>query len=358
MRSPPHRSAGGERGLGSSCRPRRRRRGWSTWPSGRRRTGSATCGRSTATSCGRSRTSSTARSWPRPATSSSGRWSPTRRRATGPSPPAVFATLNEMYGNRTVCGIGRGDSAVRVTNGKPTTLATLREAIARDPRAGQRPQRRVQGLDDRASRGRSAAALEVWVAGVRAEGAGARPARSATGSSSSSPTRRSPSGRSARCASAADARRPRSRRRHDLRRRAGLRQRRHLRLHTPRPVPLVRRDGRQPRRRHRRRATATTSTPVPHGAHRLHQGPPGLRLQRARPGRQHRTPTFVPDEIVDRFCILGPVERAHPAAGRAAELGVDQFAIYLQHDDKDDTLAGLRRAGHPGDRPSTVLAKS
>jgi probable F420-dependent oxidoreductase len=34
-----------------------------------------------------------------------------------------------MYGNRTICGIGRGDSAVRVTNGAPTTLATLRESI-------------------------------------------------------------------------------------------------------------------------------------------------------------------------------------------------------------------------------------
>src|ERR1044071_5260390 len=42
---------------------------------------------------------------------------------------SVFATLNEMYGNRTVVGIGRGDSAVRVTNGAPTTLATLRESI-------------------------------------------------------------------------------------------------------------------------------------------------------------------------------------------------------------------------------------
>ncbi|MGN6272442.1 MAG: TIGR03842 family LLM class F420-dependent oxidoreductase [Protaetiibacter sp.] len=42
---------------------------------------------------------------------------------------SVFATLNEMYGNRTVVGIGRGDSAVRVTNGKPTTLTELREAI-------------------------------------------------------------------------------------------------------------------------------------------------------------------------------------------------------------------------------------
>jgi probable F420-dependent oxidoreductase len=41
---------------------------------------------------------------------------------------SVFATLNEMYGNRTVCGIGRGDSAVRVLNGKPTTLKQVREA--------------------------------------------------------------------------------------------------------------------------------------------------------------------------------------------------------------------------------------
>src|SRR5690606_27187583 len=41
---------------------------------------------------------------------------------------SVFATLNEMFGNRTVCGIGRGDSAVRVLNGKPATLAEVREA--------------------------------------------------------------------------------------------------------------------------------------------------------------------------------------------------------------------------------------
>ncbi len=41
---------------------------------------------------------------------------------------SLFATLNEMFGNRTVCGIGRGDSAVRVTNGKPTTIREMREA--------------------------------------------------------------------------------------------------------------------------------------------------------------------------------------------------------------------------------------
>src|ERR671917_1588885 len=40
-----------------------------------------------------------------------------------------FATLNEMYGNRTICGIGRGDSALRVLGLQPNTLAQLRESI-------------------------------------------------------------------------------------------------------------------------------------------------------------------------------------------------------------------------------------
>lgn len=42
---------------------------------------------------------------------------------------STFATLNEMYGNRTVCGIGRGDSAMRVAGRRPNTLARLGEAI-------------------------------------------------------------------------------------------------------------------------------------------------------------------------------------------------------------------------------------
>src|ERR1700683_1448754 len=42
---------------------------------------------------------------------------------------SLFATLNEMYGNRTVCGIGRGDSAVRFMGRAPASLATLGQAI-------------------------------------------------------------------------------------------------------------------------------------------------------------------------------------------------------------------------------------
>ncbi len=35
---------------------------------------------------------------------------------------SLFATLNEMFGERTICGIGRGDSALRVTGGSPASL--------------------------------------------------------------------------------------------------------------------------------------------------------------------------------------------------------------------------------------------
>src|SRR5450432_2844763 len=42
---------------------------------------------------------------------------------------SLFATLNHMFGNRTVCGIGRGDSARRVIGQPPASLATLAEAM-------------------------------------------------------------------------------------------------------------------------------------------------------------------------------------------------------------------------------------
>ena len=47
---------------------------------------------------------------------------------------------------------------------------------------------------------------------------------------------------------------------------------------------------------------------------------------------------FVPDEIVDRFCILGPVDEQVRRINELRNLGVDQFAVYLQHDAKDETL--------------------
>ncbi len=69
--------------------------------------------------------------------------------------------------------------------------------------------------------------------------------------------------------------------------------------------------------------------------------------QHGQAGNMHAE--FVPDEIVDRFCILGPPERAPaPARPSCAELGVDQFAVYLQHDDKDHTLLAYGEHIIPG----------
>src|SRR5690606_22557702 len=77
---------------------------------------------------------------------------------------SVFATLNEMFGNRTICGIGRGDSAVRVTGGKPTMLKELRESIhvIRELANSRAVDYNGATLQFPWSRGSS---LEVWVAG-------------------------------------------------------------------------------------------------------------------------------------------------------------------------------------------------
>ena len=42
---------------------------------------------------------------------------------------SLHATLDEQFGHRTICGIGRGDSAMRVQGRPPTTLARLEAAI-------------------------------------------------------------------------------------------------------------------------------------------------------------------------------------------------------------------------------------
>ena len=47
---------------------------------------------------------------------------------------------------------------------------------------------------------------------------------------------------------------------------------------------------------------------------------------------------FVPDEVVDRFCILGTADQHVARLEELRDLGVDQFALYLQHDDNEGTL--------------------
>ena len=47
----------------------------------------------------------------------------------------------------------------------------------------------------------------------------------------------------------------------------------------------------------------------------------------------------MPDEIIDRFALIGPVEHQVERLEQMKAMGVDQFALYLQHDAKDATLA-------------------
>ena len=47
---------------------------------------------------------------------------------------------------------------------------------------------------------------------------------------------------------------------------------------------------------------------------------------------------FVPDDIVDRFCVLGPAAAHVERIEELASLGVDQFAVYLMHDAQEATL--------------------
>jgi alkanesulfonate monooxygenase SsuD/methylene tetrahydromethanopterin reductase-like flavin-dependent oxidoreductase (luciferase family) len=47
---------------------------------------------------------------------------------------------------------------------------------------------------------------------------------------------------------------------------------------------------------------------------------------------------FVSDEVVDRFCIVGPVEEHLRRLRELADLGVTQFNIYLMSGDEEATL--------------------
>jgi probable F420-dependent oxidoreductase len=52
---------------------------------------------------------------------------------------------------------------------------------------------------------------------------------------------------------------------------------------------------------------------------------------------------FVPDEIIDRFCVLGEAGQHREKLIELSELGVDQFSLYLMHDDPEGTIDSYRQ---------------
>jgi probable F420-dependent oxidoreductase len=245
---------------------------------------------------------------------------------------SLFATLNDMFGNRTVCGIGRGDSALRTLGLPPASLDELRESVQviRELASGRPAVHRGRELHFPWVRdGR----LEVWVAayGPRAlalageVGDGyilqlADPdiAEWMIGAVRSAARRagRDPAAIKFCVAAPAYVGDDLAHQRDQTRWFGGM-----VGNHV---ADIVARYG--------------TGGAVPAALTDYIRGRHGYDYaQHGRAGNPHTG--FVPDEIVDRFCLLGPVP-AHLARLRALqELGVDQFAIYLQHDDKEHTLA-------------------
>lgn len=58
--------------------------------------------------------------------------------------------------------------------------------------------------------------------------------------------------------------------------------------------------------------------------------------------------SFVSDEVVDRFCLVGPVEAHRQKLQTLADVGVTQFNIYLMCGDEEQTLESYRREVLPG----------
>ncbi|KAA1397963.1 TIGR03842 family LLM class F420-dependent oxidoreductase [Aeromicrobium ginsengisoli] len=244
---------------------------------------------------------------------------------------SVFATLNEMYGNRTVCGIGRGDSAVRVTNGKPSTLKEVREAthVIRELGSGR-------AVDYKGSTLRfpwtTTTSLEVWIA---AYGPLALKAAGEVGDGfilqladvditkwmiqtvrdAAANVGRDPDSLEFCIAAPMYVGDDWAHMREQCRWFGGM-----VGNHVADIVEKYGADG-----------------SVPQALTDYIKGREGYDYnEHGRAGNSHAE--FVPDEIVDRFCLLGTVEDHVAKLKALQEVGVTQFAGYLQHDNKEETL--------------------
>jgi probable F420-dependent oxidoreductase len=252
---------------------------------------------------------------------------------------SLFATLNEMYGNRTVCGIGRGDSAVRVINGKPVKLAELRACIAviRGLANGEAVEYRGSAVRfpwNPESR------LPIWVAGY---GPNALRLAGEVGDGfilqCGDPDVARWSIQSVRDAAASAGRDPDA-----------------LTMCVAAPAYVT--DGTDAARAHALdqcrwfggmvgnhvadivNRYGADGGAVPKSLTDYIEGRQGYDYnEHGRAGNPHTE--FVSDEIVERFCLIGPPETQIARLKELAALGAGHFGLYLQHDAQDETLAAF-----------------
>ncbi len=264
---------------------------------------------------------------------------------------SVFATLNEMFGNRTVIGIGRGDSAVRVIERQAIDAGRAPRGDPRDPRTVERTGGRSTAGSTLRFPWASKSRVEVWGAGYGpkalqvigevADGfilqladpdiaawtiSAVRKAASDAG--------RDPAELTICVAAPAYVTDDVAYARDQCRWFGGM-----VGNHV---ADIVARYG--------------ESSEIPAALTDYIKGREGYDYnQHGQAGNVHAQ--FVPDEIVDRFCILGGVDEQVRRLEELRDLGVDQFAVYLQHDDKDGTLRLYGEKVIPAIAES-VLAKS
>ncbi|MEV0373290.1 TIGR03842 family LLM class F420-dependent oxidoreductase [Streptomyces sp. NPDC050636] len=250
---------------------------------------------------------------------------------------STFATLNDMYGNRTVCGIGRGDSAMRVAGRKPNTLARLGEAIGviRDLAEGREAV--VDGQPLRLPWVRDGK-LPVWIAaygpkalalaGQKADGFilqladlyltewMVKAVRTAAAEAGRDPASIKICVAAPAYVTADDSPEALAHAREQCRWFGGM-----VGNHV---ADLVERYG-------------SDSGMVPQELTDYIRARKGYDYSHH--GRADNPDTaFVPDEVVDRFCVLGPAEAHIEKLKALRELGVDQFAVYDMHDAKEATI--------------------
>ncbi|MCA1716887.1 MAG: TIGR03842 family LLM class F420-dependent oxidoreductase [Actinobacteria bacterium] len=245
---------------------------------------------------------------------------------------SLFATLNDMFGNRTICGIGRGDSARRVLGKKPTTLAQVEEAMHVIKELAEGREIDVAGVKVRIPWVRDGK-LDVWMAGYGPKALNLV-GRKADGFilQLADPVLLEWTMKHVHDAAVAAGRDPKDVKicvaapayvgedlahQRDLCRWFGGMVGNHV-------ADLVTRygeDGEVPR------ALTDYIKAREEGYDYSYHGKAG-----------NPSTDFVPDDIVERFCVLGTVEDHVAKLTQLEEMGVDQFNIYLMHDAMEATL--------------------
>lgn len=250
-----------------------------------------------------------------------------------PVTASLFATLNDMFGNRTICGIGRGDSAVRVVGEAPTTVEEVGACIRFVKAMAEGREVDFHGTTVRLPWVKDGT-LPVWmaaygpralaVAGKEADGlilqladpfviewavGRARAAAEQAG--------RDPAALTICAAAPAYVGDDVGHQRDQVRWFGGM-----VGNHV---ADLVARYGRE-------------SGAVPLALTAYIEGRKGYDyLHHGRAGNP--STEFVPDDIVDRFCVLGTVADHVAKLRELQTLGISHFALYLMHDSQDTTLA-------------------